>query len=215
MNNTPTVEPRVRIQRVLEKSAGTAGSDPTGSRGKRWNRGFGSNGFSRKTLEPRFGFGSDPNPFALLTPLEKVLLIGCARLWAATATSGTRGACVVSADQAPRRARSMGARGSGIFNGVTQSASLFAFQRPHQRHSWHFNVTLCISEPPVRHSLRFTGLRFARDLLMRVHPRGTSAASGLEITAELIVIDRVTIGRCGTVPASSFFGTCPIVRFYA
>ena len=54
-------------------------------------------------------------------PRGKVLLIGCARLWAATATSGTWGACVVSADQAPRRARSMGARGSGIFNGVTQT----------------------------------------------------------------------------------------------
>ena len=50
---------------------------------------------------------------------------------------------------------------------------------------------------------------------MRVHPRGTSAASGLEITAELIVVDRIAIGRCGTVPASSFFGTCPVVRFYA
>ena len=82
---------------------------------------------------------------AEVTPLEKVLLIGCARLWAATAMSGTRGACVVSSDQAPRRARSMGARGSGLFNGVTQNASLFAFQRPHQRHSLHFNVTLCIS----------------------------------------------------------------------
>ena len=97
-------------------------------------------------LEPR----SPPSP------LEKALLIGCARLWAATATatSGTRGACVVSADQAPRRARSMGARGSGIFNGVTQSASLFAFQS--LRHA-----TLCIStslfafqEPLARHSLR-------------------------------------------------------------
>ena len=32
---------------------------------------------------------------AEVTPLEKVLLIGCARLWAATAMSGTRGACVV------------------------------------------------------------------------------------------------------------------------
>ena len=30
------------------------------------------------------------------------MLIGCARLWAATATSGTQGACVVSADQASR-----------------------------------------------------------------------------------------------------------------
>ena len=51
-------------------------------------------------------------------------------------------------------------------------------------------------------------LRFARGLLMMVRPRGTSAASGLEITAELIVvIDRIAIGRCGTVSASSFFGT--------
>ena len=82
---------------------------------------------------------------AEVTPLEKVLLIGCARLWAATATSGTRGACVVSSDQAPRRARSMGARGSGLFNGVTQNASLLAFQRSHKRHSRHFNVTLGIS----------------------------------------------------------------------
>ena len=51
----------------------------------------------------------------------------------------------------------------------------------------------------ARHSLRFTGLRFVRDLLMMVHLRGTSATSGLEITAELIVIDRITNGRCGTV----------------
>ena len=58
---------------------------------------------------------------AEVTPLEKAFLIGCACRWAATATSGTRGACVASADQAPRRARSMGARGSGIFNGVTQN----------------------------------------------------------------------------------------------
>jgi hypothetical protein len=42
---------------------------------------------------------------------------------------------------------------------------------------------------------------------MMVHPRGTSATSGLEITAELIVIDLIAIGRCGTVSASSFFGT--------
>ena len=62
---------------------------------------------------------------AEVTPLEKVLLIGCARLWAATATSGTQGACVISADQAPRRARSMGARGGDIFNGVTQFSSRF------------------------------------------------------------------------------------------
>ena len=53
------------------------------------------------------------------------------------------------------------------------------------------------------------------DLLMMVHPRGTSAASGLEITAELIVIDQIAIGRCGAVSASSFFGTCPAVRVYA
>ena len=45
-----------------KKREGTAGSDPTGSRGKRWNRGFGSNRFSRKALE----LGSDSNPVALL-----------------------------------------------------------------------------------------------------------------------------------------------------
>ena len=94
---------------------------------------------------------------AEVTPLEKALLIGCAGLWAANATSGTRGACVVSADQAPRRARSMGARGSGIFNGVTQSSSLFAFQSL-------LHVTLChlcistslfaFQEPLARHSFR-------------------------------------------------------------
>ena len=60
---------------------------------------------------------------AEVTSLEKVLLIGCARLWAVTATSGTQGACVVSADQAPRRAGSMRGRGNEIFNGVTQNAS--------------------------------------------------------------------------------------------
>ena len=83
-------------------------------------------------------------------------------------------------------------------------------------------ITLGISEAAStsllafqRRSWRFTGLRFARDLLMRVHPRGTSAASGLEITPELIVIDRIAIGRCGTVSASSFFGTCTAVRFDA
>ena len=86
-------------------------------------------------LEPRFE----------VTPLEKVLLIGCARRWVATATSGTRGACVVSADQAPRRARSMRLRESGISNGVIKTASLLAFQRSYQRHSWHFSVTLGIS----------------------------------------------------------------------
>ena len=63
---------------------------------------------------------------AEVTSLEKVLLIGCARLWAATATSGTRGACVVSADQAPRRAGSMCGRGNEIANGVTQNASPIA-----------------------------------------------------------------------------------------
>ena len=69
------------------------------------------------------------------------------------------------------------------------STSLLAFQR----HSWRF--------------IRLSRLRFAGDLLMMVHPRGTSATSGLEITAELIVIDLIAIGRCGTVSASSFFGT--------
>ena len=59
----------------------------------------------------------------------------------------------------------------------------------------------------VLYFIRLSRLRFARDLLMMVHPRGTSATSGLEITAELIVIDRIAIGRCGTVSASSFFGT--------
>jgi len=38
---------------------------------------------------------SSPSARAEVTPLAKVLLIGCARRWAATATSGTRGACVV------------------------------------------------------------------------------------------------------------------------
>ena len=52
------------------------------------------------------------------------------------------------------------------------STSLFAFQR----HSLHF--------------IRLSRLRFARDLLMMVHPRGTSATSGLKITAELVAIDR-------------------------
>ena len=69
------------------------------------------------------------------------------------------------------------------------STSLLAFQR----HSLHF--------------IRLSRLRFAGDLLMMVYPRGTSATSGLEITAELIVIDLIAIGRFGTVPASSFFGT--------
>ena len=59
---------------------------------------------------------------AEVTSLEKALLIGCARLWAATGTSGTRGACVVSADQAPRRAGSMCGRGNEIANDVTQNA---------------------------------------------------------------------------------------------
>ena len=108
---------------------------------ERFARPFGADGLARM----RVFFdehGMNPEARAEVTPLEKVLLIGCARLWAATAMSGTRGACVVSSDQAPRRARSMGARGSGLFNGVTQNTSLFAC-------SLHFrgriNVTLCIS----------------------------------------------------------------------
>ena len=143
-----------------------------------------------------------------ITPIQKVSLISCARPLVTTAPPSARGACLMAADQAPRRARSMRLRSSHIFNGVTQNASLLALQRPHQRHSWHFNVTLGAS-------IRLSRLRFAGDLLMMVHPRGTSATSGLEITAELIVIDLIAIGRCGTVSASSFFGTCPVVRFYA
>ena len=91
-----------------------------------------------------------------------------------------------------------------------------SWERPFQRRDAKC-VTLCFSEGAStsllafqRHSLyfiRLSRLRFAGDLLMMVHPRGTSATSGLEITAELIVIDRIAIGRCGTVPASSFFGT--------
>ena len=60
---------------------------------------------------------------AEVTSLEKVCLTSCACLWGTTAMSGTRGVCVVSADQAPYRARSMRARGGDIFNGVTQNAS--------------------------------------------------------------------------------------------
>ena len=91
------------------------------------------------------------------------------------------------------------------------------WERPFQRRRPAKCIILRISEGAStsliafqRHSLYFTRLsrlRFARDLLLMVHPRGTSATSGLEITAELIVIDRIAIGRCGTVPASSFFGT--------
>ena len=149
--------------------------------------------------------GSPPGARAEVTPLEKALLIGCARLWAATATSGTRG----------------GVCGLGRPSAAPSQVDGRSWERHFQRRDAKC-ITLCISEVTStspfafqRHSLHFTGLRFARDLLMRVHPRGTSAASGLEITAELIVVDRIAIGRCGTVPASSFFGTRPVVRFYA
>ena len=74
-----------------------------------------------------------------------------------------------------------------------------SWERPFQRRDAKC-VTLCISEGAStslfafqRHSLHFirlSRLRFARDLLMMVHPRGTSATSGLKITAELVAIDR-------------------------
>ena len=60
---------------------------------------------------------------AAIATTEKICLIIRARRWAATAMSGTRGVCVVSAGQAPYRARSMRARGGDIFNGVTQNTS--------------------------------------------------------------------------------------------
>ena len=55
---------------------------------------------------------------------REIYLIIRARPWAATAMPGTRGACVVSADQAPHRARSMRARGGDIFNGVMSQMPL-------------------------------------------------------------------------------------------
>ena len=74
-----------------------------------------------------------------------------------------------------------------------------SWERPFQRRDAKC-VTLCISEGAStslfafqRHSLHFirlSRLRFARDLLVMVHPRGTSATSGLKITAELVAIDR-------------------------
>ena len=46
--------------------------------------------------------------------VQKISLISCARLLVATAPPGTRRALLMAADQAPRRARSMRARGSEI-----------------------------------------------------------------------------------------------------
>ena len=65
-----------------------------------------------------------PPARAAIATTEKICLIIRARRWAATAMSGTRGACVVSADQAPHRARSMRARGGDIFNGVMSQMPL-------------------------------------------------------------------------------------------
>ena len=48
---------------------------------------------------------------------DKFSLISCARVWAAAALWGARGARVVSADQAPHRTRSMHDREINIFNG--------------------------------------------------------------------------------------------------
>ena len=48
------------------------------------------------------------------TPLQKAPLISCARLLVTYAPPSTRGGFLMAADQAPRRARSMRARGSEI-----------------------------------------------------------------------------------------------------
>lgn len=92
---------------------------------------------TRFSLVPR-GFsyilvyvGPSAEPQPAIATTEKICLIIRARRWAATAMSGTRGVCVVSAGQAPYRARSMRAPGGDIFNGVTQNASC--------------HITLCIS----------------------------------------------------------------------
>ena len=55
------------------------------------------------------------------TPIQKAPLISCALPLVPTAPPSTRGACLMTTDRAPRRARSMCARGKRLFNGVTQT----------------------------------------------------------------------------------------------
>ena len=73
-----------------------------------------------------------PQPWAKvkITPVQKVSLISCARPLVTTAPPSARGACLMAADQAPRRARSMRLRSSHIFNGVTQNCHATSFHAP-------------------------------------------------------------------------------------
>ena len=65
-----------------------------------------------------------------ITPIQKVSLISCARPLVTTAPPSARGACLMAADQAPLRARSMRLRSSHIFNGVTQNCHATSFHAP-------------------------------------------------------------------------------------
>ena len=135
---------------LRSRISNSSGSAPGGGRASK-------GGLAAGTAPNRIG--AEARAEVEATPLEKALPNGCARLWAATATSGTRGACAVSADQAPRRARSIGARGSGIFNGVAQSASLFAFQSlRHATLQWWLMKGTC-GDMLVRHIEGTSGYR--------------------------------------------------------
>ena len=67
---------------------------------------------------------------AKITPIQKVSLLNCARPLVTTAPPSARGACLMAADQAPLRARSMRLRSSHIFNGVTQNCHAASFHAP-------------------------------------------------------------------------------------
>ena len=67
---------------------------------------------------------------AKITPIQKVPLMSCARPLVSTAPPSARGACLMAAVQAPRRARSMRLRSSQIFNGVTQNCHATSFHAP-------------------------------------------------------------------------------------
>ena len=96
---------------------------------------------AREETSPRCGFShfgsSHDEAEVKITPIQKVSLISRARPLVPTAPPSTRGACLMAADQAPRRARSMRARGKRHFNGVAQTRHQNITPHRDNRHMAH------------------------------------------------------------------------------
>ena len=144
-----------------------------------------------------------------ITPIQKVSLISCARPLVPTAPPSTRGACLMAADQAPRRARSMCARGKRLFNGVTRTRHQHI--RPHHENRHMVCKIEYLSDKLHTLVISWTvhGAACARCLSSS---RGAWAIFGPAIVAAATAIDRGADGRHGAMSVSSLFGCCPGVR---